>query len=160
MKNLEEYSVQELEQILAAKKAESQKDFTEEQWNKLIEKYPSPVGIWKVTTEGDCEGRSVKSLGVYEGHIVDIASMLADQSIYGLRFSSQPKQAQVSIPDSGKNVSISLNIDSGTWDVRGEIRASLFGKFLHIEDPKYFWAEVEPSNYYACINLKTERLRK
>lgn len=41
----------------------------------------SPIGEWKVTTEGDCEGRMVKDLGVFKGHIVDIALKLAKRHI-------------------------------------------------------------------------------
>lgn len=46
----------------------------------------NPVGMWEVTTEGDCEGRTTKQLGVHEGHIVDIARNLASQTGYGLHF--------------------------------------------------------------------------
>jgi len=33
----------------------------------------SPIGWWKVTTEGDCEGRSVRQCGTFYGHIAEIA---------------------------------------------------------------------------------------
>lgn len=45
-----------------------------------------PFGIWKVTTEGDCEGRSTKQLGVYLGHLADIALFLASNATYTLSF--------------------------------------------------------------------------
>lgn len=41
-------------------------------------------GLWQVSTEGDCEGRSTKSLGVWEGFIDDIALHLADKVMYNL----------------------------------------------------------------------------
>ena len=31
--------------------------------------YDNPYGIWEVTTEGDCEGRTTRRLGVYSGYI-------------------------------------------------------------------------------------------
>ena len=34
---------------------------------KLAESYKKAYGFWEVTTEGDCEGRSVSRLGIYEG---------------------------------------------------------------------------------------------
>jgi hypothetical protein len=42
--------------------------------------------IWKVTTEGDCEGRSVQQLGLFTGEIDDIAFYLKDKSYYKLTF--------------------------------------------------------------------------
>lgn len=37
------------------------------------EDYKNPYGIWIVTTEGDCEGRSTRHLGVFQEYIDDIA---------------------------------------------------------------------------------------
>lgn len=36
----------------------------------------SPIGWWKVTTEGDVEGRSTTQLGTHYGHIAEIALSL------------------------------------------------------------------------------------
>lgn len=46
----------------------------------------SPIGWWQVTTEGDCEGWSVKQLGTYYGHLAEIAFHLADKAYYCLTF--------------------------------------------------------------------------
>ena len=43
-------------------------------------------GVWEVYTEGDCEGRSVRDLGAYQGKISDIAVFLKDKCYYTLRF--------------------------------------------------------------------------
>lgn len=43
-------------------------------------------GTWTVTTEGDCEGRSVAPLGNYQGTIEEIALHLADRAYYNLYF--------------------------------------------------------------------------
>ena len=43
-------------------------------------------GVFKVKTEGDCEGKSMKNLGVFKGDIIDIALFLRDQSYYKLYF--------------------------------------------------------------------------
>lgn len=48
----------------------------------------NPVGTWQVKTEGDCEGRTTKSLGYHRGHIVDIAKALADRAYYALHFTA------------------------------------------------------------------------
>ncbi len=48
--------------------------------------WETPVGIWEVTTEGDCEGRSMRTLGIFKGHYCDIALGLADKCCYSLHF--------------------------------------------------------------------------
>ena len=64
--------------------------------------------IWEVTTEADCEGRSTKSLGVFEGHIDDIAFHLADKVYSSLKFSKVDiKQINIPIPKADR-VTISL----------------------------------------------------
>lgn len=44
----------------------------------------NPVGMWNVTTEGDEEGRTVRGLGVHEGHLGDIMFALAPATFYSL----------------------------------------------------------------------------
>ncbi len=43
-------------------------------------------GIWSVTTEGDCEGRTTTNLGIHQGFVDEIAFKLADKCYYYLRF--------------------------------------------------------------------------
>lgn len=52
----------------------------------LESKHFEPMGLWSVTTEGDCEGRTTKQLGEHVGNIFDIAKQLAGQSYYQLSF--------------------------------------------------------------------------
>lgn len=42
--------------------------------------------IYKVTTEADCEGRTMKTLGYFVGEIDEIALFLADKCAYELKF--------------------------------------------------------------------------
>ena len=54
---------------------------------KLIDpKYLGDDQLWLVTTEGDCEGKTIHTLGYYTGNIADIALSLADKAYYTLRF--------------------------------------------------------------------------
>lgn len=46
----------------------------------------NPIGYWDVSTEGDCEGRSMRRLGIFKGHFADIALALADKCCYTLWF--------------------------------------------------------------------------
>ena len=48
--------------------------------------YMEPNGLWKVSTEADCEGRSTRDLGIYRGNWYEIALHLADRSGYSLTF--------------------------------------------------------------------------
>lgn len=53
---------------------------------KINAPYDNPFGIWHVTTEGDCEGRSTRDLGIHEGYIDEIALALADKCCSIMRF--------------------------------------------------------------------------
>ncbi len=46
----------------------------------------NPIGWWRVTTEGDGEGRSVKFIGDYFGHVAEIALSVPDIPYYCYRF--------------------------------------------------------------------------
>lgn len=48
--------------------------------------YMEPYGLWKVSTEGDCEGRSTRQLGIFRGNYYEIALYLAEHCCYTLRF--------------------------------------------------------------------------
>lgn len=48
--------------------------------------WTNPVGIWEVKTEADCEGRNMKTLGIFQGHYCDIAFGLANKCCYSLYF--------------------------------------------------------------------------
>lgn len=117
-----------------------------------------PVGLWEVTTEGDCEGRTVNRLGTFEGHIVDIAFFLAKKSYYGLRFSPvDPKDREV-IPDPEvKSVAISLSIDSGSWDLEGDHRAAAISEMLS-KRPSDVRFTVRKGQYYATVILDRDEL--
>jgi hypothetical protein len=118
----------------------------------------SPVGTWQVTTEGDCEGRTVKNLGVYKGHVADIAAMLADKTCYSLRFS--PAQDPVVVQDNGKAISValSLDIESGTWDIHGDQRADAIRAWL-LRAPSTREYEVGAGTYYAAVSLKLHKVK-
>lgn len=84
--------------------------------NNTAAAYKNPYGVWEVTTEADCEGRTIRNLGTYEGFIDDIAFALADKPYYSLKFKAvQPKTLDMT-PKS-KEVNVSLDINSDTWDM-------------------------------------------
>lgn len=55
-------------------------------------------GTWKVTTDGDCEGRSTRQLGIHEGYLEDIAFALAPQAMYDLTFELADTKCALPLP--------------------------------------------------------------
>lgn len=115
--------------------------------------YTNTYGLWKVTTEGDCEGRSIRDLGTFKGYIDEIAFALADKCFYSLCFTYlSEKDYMTPLVPKSDTVNVSLNIDSGTWDLDNKERASWARKFLSDRD-----VEVLEGQYYASFVLKTKR---
>lgn len=113
------------------------------------DKYKNPYGTWIVTTEGDCEGKTVKDLGTYVGYIDEIAFGLANECTYTLEFS--PVIWSKVLPKSiAKSVNITFGIDSGTWpiDSSREERLKFFREVFKNRD-----VDVEDCNYYASVTL-------
>jgi hypothetical protein len=108
---------------------------------KLTPPYNDPYGTWNVTTEGDVEGRSTINLGTYTGFVDEIALHLADECYYSLRFEKvetfkefKPKMDQVSV---------SFDINSGSWDMKPKERAEAARELLKnrpvtIKDGQYY----------------------
>jgi|TARA_R100000750_G_C2335181_1_gene91815 hypothetical protein len=65
-------------------------------------------GLWEVTTEGDCEGRTTRNLGIYEGYVDDIALTLADQAYYKLSFKQAVKVIKKGSKPTNEKVIVSL----------------------------------------------------
>lgn len=119
----------------------------------MIKNYNSSYGLWKVTTEGDCEGKTTKNLGIYEGNISDIAFYLKDKCEYSLRF-SPAKATKIDSDDVTHygSINISLDIDSGTWNMSPEDRVNYFKVLLYTENREHI-ITVEPGQYYASVKL-------
>lgn len=103
-------------------------------------------GIWTVTTEGDCEGRSVSNLGTYEGYIDEIALNLAGRALYGLRFEPAKQIEKEARP--GTSVQVSLGYESGTWDLKGQSLVEYFKKMLAGRN-----VSVTKGQSYACVKI-------
>ena len=111
----------------------------------------NPVGRWKVTTEGDVEGRSTTNLGTHEGHIADIARELADKAYYSLYFTpGEPDAGKTKTQTKPISVPVHLDIKSGTWDLDQSDRVAYFQKMMKgCRNVK-----VSKANYYACVTLE------
>lgn len=111
--------------------------------------YPA-YATWKVTTEGDCEGRTVHDLGEHTGFIDDIAFELGSKAYYSLTFDLVRNETIVSKkPKPVDQVNVVLGIDSGTWDLHGKERANEVREIL-----KGRGVVVDEGTYYASVILK------
>lgn len=116
----------------------------------------SVYGVFKVTTEGDCEGRSVRDLGTYKGYIDEIAFALADKCYYSLTFHQiNPEEHKLDMTPKRKEVVITLDIDSGTWDLEEKDRIKYFKNLFKDRD-----IEVSNSNFYASAKISTNKKTK
>lgn len=109
-------------------------------------------GEWEITTEGDCEGRSVRNLGIFEGYIDEIAFALADKACYVLQFSRVQKNIPLDMTPKRNKVNIMLNIDSGTWDMKNEERIDYFKNLFKDRD-----IEVLNGTSYASVIISSEQ---
>lgn len=106
-------------------------------------------GLWHVTTEGDCEGRSTKDLGTHYGRIDDIAFALGDQGGYSLRFDSVDARGWGAANPNRQTVNISLGIESKTWDLAPNDRLEFFRRLFASSK-----TTVEECPYYASVTLR------
>lgn len=95
--------------------------------------YDKAYGFWHVTTEGDCEGRSITDLGVFEGNIDTIALALADRCYYyTLYFTAVDPTAYDKTPKKDE-INISIYGASGMYAVVCLLqlqKRKTFGSFL------------------------------
>lgn len=126
------------------------------------DKYKDPVSVWQITTEGDCEGRSTTNLGVYRGHVAEIAFYLADKCYYTLQFKNltgtrtASKKVPKNIKTSKKSVWISFDIESKTWDMSPEVRSLWVANMLDCSEQIDVYGSYGGVTYYAsaCLVLK------
>ncbi len=103
-------------------------------------------GTWSVTTEGDCEGRSTRSLGVYRGFMDEIAFHLASKAEYTLTFNPlTPQELVRQIRSPTERVHVRLDMATGTWTMGSPERAEFFRAILEGR-PVRVW---ESSNHAA-----------
>lgn len=112
---------------------------------------------WKVTTEVDCEGRIMKTLGYFYGTPADILRYLIANNITpGYQFFFEriedpvvdvSKQDQY-LKDFHGEAHISLDDRSGTWKMKAENRAKIVQEYFGDT------ATVTPSNYFSAVRVK------
>lgn len=108
---------------------------------RIAEYYGRPEALWEITTEGDCEGRTINSLGIEYGNIFDLARKYSGHCMYSLRF--ERAKSVVKNPET-KEVHVSLGIDSGTWKDPAVLLPDIFREWMMFNPPDCV-ASIEPS---------------
>lgn len=119
---------------------------------KVVNLYANPVGTWHVTTEGDCEGKTIKDLGVHTGHVADIARALGSRSYYALQF-EPVLTSDTFVPEECQSVNVRMGVDSGTWNMTVEDRLRWMRNFLSATSAKCSLSVI-PGQYFSSVTLK------
>lgn len=120
----------------------------EKKLSEVDEKYKDIYGYWRVTTEGDCEGRTTKTLGTFKGYIDDIALSLANKCSYSLCFTKIKEPTEEKYTDKKNKVNVQLDIDSKTWDMTSEERCEVMKELFKDRN-----VIIEEGDYYPSFNI-------
>lgn len=115
------------------------------------EAYKNPYGIWRVTTEDDCEGKSICDLGIHKGYIDDIAFGLADKQYYSLQFSAVDPR-ELDMTPKRNEVFVSLDIDSDTWGMKDKELISFWEEMMKNRN-----VTVRKGRGYNVVTLTSNR---
>jgi len=113
--------------------------------------YKNIYGTWEVTTEGDCEGYSIRRLGTFRGFVDEIALHLANKAYYKLRFKLAEIHNNPFSPTADK-ISVSFDIDSETWDTVKTDAGLQEIKEVFKDRP----VTIEESNSFASFVIKSK----
>lgn len=122
------------------------------------ENYDNPNRLWFVETEADEEGRTMRDLGLWKGHVADIAATLRDQCFFKLYF----KPATLLETDGTESnraagdIHIGFAYNSKTWDLSPDARAAAVSNLFN----GYNDCRVERGNQYASVKLVFPRTEK
>jgi hypothetical protein len=110
----------------------------------------TPVGWWKVTTEGDEEGRTIRELGTHYGHLAEVALSLKGCG-YSLRFEKARKPQGVygnatEWHVERRIVTKSVNISIDVWSHKGGEKQ--LAEWLDCDE-----IVVKPCNYYGAYTI-------
>lgn len=150
-KHLLKEKIEETKKSLKWNYGQLKKDEEKRKW------YSNPFGAWRVTTEGDVEGRTTEDLGTYTGYLDFIAYHLADKAVYGLEFKKIPMKPSIQPIKTRKTlekveVHVQLNIESGTWGMNPEDRVRKLRLFyIMLKDRKH--VVVEDGCQYSSVKL-------
>jgi len=115
MNTINEFTDEELQQELDRRKIQAA---CEETLKKLKE-WGNPYGVWRISTEGDCEGRTVNVLATRKGHIADLARIYERDKMYTLTFTKIDLDEDDIVDTPSEKGSFSLNYHTFPSEVGG-----------------------------------------
>jgi len=115
-----------------------------------MSKFTSVSGIWKVTTPGDCEGRTIIDLGTYTGNIDEIALHLADKGT-DLTFTPIDPEKWNDRTPVRKTVHVSMsNLVNSDYGNKSKFMPQI--RELFKDRP----VKIGESNYYGSFTITTD----
>lgn len=118
---------------------------TQELEDEIKRRQHSPEGVWEITTEGDCEGRSITRIGAFKGHFGDLALKHAKAAMYSLDLKKSKEDPIVDNSAEQASVTVPYEI-SGSNDKAVQVRVMQLWL-----GPDWI---VEPHNYYRTVLIK------
>jgi len=115
--------------------------------------WESPVGWWRVTTEGDEEGRTVDVVRDFYGHVAEIA-LSAECRGYKLTFRpingrKKPNKRPAYTVDADRVITITLGMSNSTWKLNTDRFVLYVSAWLAYPD-----VVVTPSNYFSSVTIQ------
>lgn len=153
MKDLKEISTEEL---LAEVERRKKEELIKHSYEKFKAVNDSPIGLWKVTTEGDCEGRTVRNLGMYKGHILDIAAELASSTMYVLNFKKM-SYSYIEPAPVKKSVKTAITFDFATGCAVVDLkqRKLIFDRFIKERPSQYnYLYYFDDQTLYGAVGIR------
>ena len=90
----------------------------------------TPEAVWKVTTEGDVEGRTLRTVGFFSGRLPDVVAACADRASWTLWLrKATPEDAEgadvVPIPEDEPAAARSVDINTVGWSDVHDLKSLL-----------------------------------
>ena len=112
--------------------------------------YKDTYGTWIVTTEGDVEGRTIRNLGAFTGHIDEIALYLADKCYYSLKFKLAESVSEYKPTSDSVNISLDY-----TSNFSNDQRLNHFKNLFKDRD-----VNIIDGNYYNSVKIQSEKSKE
>jgi hypothetical protein len=155
-KPIDQMTDAELQGELARRRAAKAKEGVRVAGESFAVKAPPVIGRWRVSTEA-ADDRGSRDLGVWDGHVADIAASLLDAGLVNraLSFKQEP---QPSTPRSStRECAVAIyvpDVDHTFGSMGDEDRATFATPWLHSAAASNVVFEVHPSNHYGTVELR------
>jgi hypothetical protein len=142
---LEDYTIKDLRAEIVRREREQLEALNYQKARAALTKL-TPDGIWKVSTEGDEEGRSTKNFGTFEGNFADLALQYGRAAFYKLDI-----EPALHLPDAQLNPAKEAHVTATGLLGWGGDNAISEGQCKAIEEWLGGKYSVRPSNYFKSV---------